>query len=685
VPERVTRFSPRLFVSTALKSLSPSTRLAIDTVRTLSMDAVQAADSGHPGTPMALAPLLYVLFTRHLRHDPAAPQWMDRDRFVLSAGHASMVLYSSLFLSGYPLTLDDIKQFRQWGSKTPGHPEHGHTVGVETTTGPLGQGVANAVGMAVAEAHLAAKFNREGHDIINHHTYFVAGDGCLMEGISHEAASFAGKYQLGKLIGFFDSNNITIDAKAEVTSTDDAGARFEAYGWHVLHVADVNDLDALDEAINSCKKIIDRPSMIVLTTRIGFGSPNRENTSKAHGEALGADEILLTKKAYDWPSTEPFFVPEEALSDWRNGVAARAATHAQWEARWSAYSTAHPDLAAELERVLSGRLRDTWEALLPVFDAKSGNVATRAASGVVLNAIAGELPELIGGSADLAGSNLTTVKSEGFFSAATPGLRNFHFGVREHAMGGIMNGMALHGGIIPYGGTFLVFSDYMRPAIRLAALMKLQVIYVFTHDSIGLGEDGPTHQPVEQLTALRCIPGMTVLRPGDADEVKESWRVAVLHRDGPVAIALTRQKVAYNNAAEKAKEGVPRGAYVLLEADGGDAEVVLMASGSEVEIAVAARAQLATAGIRARVVSCPSLELFAKQDAAYRASVLLTGVARVAVEAAHPMSWYQWVGDFGAIVALDHFGASAPYQTLYKEFGITPEKVVEAAKRVLRA
>jgi transketolase len=595
------------------------------------------------------------------------------------------LLYSSLFLSGYPVTLDDIRNFRQWGSKTPGHPEHGHTVGVETTTGPLGQGLANAVGMAVAESHLAARFNREGHDVVNHHTYFVAGDGCLMEGISHEAASFAGKNKLGKIIGFFDSNNITIDAKAEASSTDNAGARFEAYGWHVQHVADVNDLDVLDEAINTAKAVIDRPSLIIVTTRIGFGSPNRENTSKAHGEALGAEEVLLTKEAYGWPSTEPFFVPDEAVTDWRNGVAARAVTHAQWDARWKAYAIAHPDLAAELERQTSGTLREGWEPLLPSFDAKSGNVATRAASGVVLNAIAAELPELIGGSADLAGSNLTTVKAEGFYTPDAAGLRNFHFGVREHAMGAIMNGMALHGGIIPYGGTFLVFSDYMRPAIRLAALMKQQVIYVFTHDSIGLGEDGPTHQPIEHLAALRCIPGLTVLRPGDADEVAEAWRVAVRHKDGPVALALTRQKLAYNNAAAKAKAGVPRGAYVLLEAEGGDADVVLLASGSEVEIAVAARLQLAAQGVRARVVSCPSLELFAKQDAAYRASVLLTGVARVAVEAAHPMSWYQWVGDFGAVVGLDHFGASAPYQTLYKEFGITAEKVAEAARRVLSA
>ncbi len=669
----------------ALKSLPPSTKLAIDTVRTLSMDAVQAADSGHPGTPMALAPLAYVLFTRHMRHDPAAPQWLDRDRFVLSAGHASMLLYSSLFLSGYPLTLDDIKAFRQWGSKTPGHPEHGHTVGVETTTGPLGQGIANAVGMAVAEAHLAARFNRDANPIIDHHTYFICGDGDLMEGISHEACSFAGHNKLGKLIGFFDNNSITIDGTTAISCSDDPVKRFEAYHWHVQEVLDVNDLDALDTAINAAKDVTDRPSMIVVTTHIGFGSPHKANTSKAHGEALGVDEILLTKQVYGWPSTEPFFVPEEAKADWRNGVAMRAATHAQWEGRWSAYATAHPELAAQLTAELNGELGKDWESKLPTFDAKSGNVASRAASGVVLNAIASSLPNLIGGSADLAGSNLTTIKNAGFFSPTTPGERNFHFGIREHAMGGMMNGMALHGGIIPYGGTFLVFSDYMRPAIRLAALMKQQVIYVFTHDSIGLGEDGPTHQPIEQLTALRCIPGMTVLRPADADEVSEAWRTAVLHRNGPVALALTRQKLSYFNSADKAKAGVPRGAYVLLEAEGGDAEVVLMGSGSEVEIAVAARLQLQAAGIRARVVSCPSLELFAKQDAAYQASVLLKGVARVAVEAGHPMSWYQWVGDFGAIVGLDHFGASAPYQTLYKEFGITADKVAEAAKRLVRA
>lgn len=649
------------------------------------MDAVQAAESGHPGTPMALAPLAYVLYTRHLRHDPAQPHWIDRDRFVLSAGHASMLLYSALYLSGYALSLDEIKNFRQWGSQTPGHPEFGHTVGVETTTGPLGQGVANAVGMAVAEAHLAARFNRDGHNVIDHHTYFVAGDGCLMEGISHEAASFAGHNKLGKLIGFFDNNGITIDGTTAISCSDDPIKRFEAYGWHVLEVKDVNDLDALDEAIDAAKAEKDRPSMIVVTTIIGYGSPNRANTSKAHGEALGADEIALTRKAYDWSSTENFFVPPEALADWKHGVATRAATHAAWHGKFEEYKKAYPELAAELKKQMHGELGTEWESKFPTFDAKSGNVASRAASGVVINAIAPSLPQLIGGSADLAGSNLTTVKGAGFFSATTKGERNFHFGVREHAMGSIMNGMALHGGIIPYGGTFLVFADYMRPAIRLAALMKQQVIYVFTHDSIGLGEDGPTHQPIEQLTSLRCIPGVTVLRPADADEVSEAWRVAVNHREGPVALALTRQKLSYLGAADKAKAGVARGAYVLAEAEGGDADVVLLASGSEVEIAIAARLQLAASGIRARVVSCPSLELFAKQDAAYQASVLLKGVARVAVEAGHPMSWYQWVGDFGAIVGLDHFGASAPYQRLYKEFGLTADKVAEAATKLVRA
>ncbi len=659
------------------------TRLAIDTIRTLAMDAVQAAESGHPGTPMALAPLAYALYTKHLRHDPADPHWQDRDRFVLSIGHASMLLYGSLFMSGYDLPLEQIKQFRQWQSLTPGHPEVHHTPGVETTTGPLGQGMANAVGFAVAEAHLAAEFNRDGHAIVDHYTYFIAGDGCLMEGISHEAASYAGHFGLGKLIGFFDDNHITIDGSTSMSCSDDAAARFSAYGWQVLHIADVNDLDAIDTAIAAAKADATRPALIITRTHIGFGSPNRQDTAKAHGEPLGANEVALTKAAYGWSYPDAFHVPEEALSHWRDGVRDRATAHSEWTTRWLAYQTEYPELARELDRRMRGVSLDSLSVAFPDFDGNSGNVATRAASGVVLNAIAPHVPELIGGSADLTGSNLTNVKGATLFSTATPGGRDFRFGIREHGMGAIMNGMALHGGIVPYGGTFLVFADYMRPAIRLAALMRAHVIYVFTHDSIGLGEDGPTHQPVEQLTALRCIPNLVVLRPADADEVAEAWRVAIAHRTGPVALVLTRQKLSYLAAAEHIRTGVPRGAYLLVEATGGTPDVVLMASGSEVEIALTARGYLAVQGVSARVVSCPSLELFAAQDAEYRDFVLPPNVARVAVEAAHPMSWYKWVGARGAVVGIDTFGASAPYQTLYKEYGITAEHVVQVATAVL--
>ena len=660
-------------------------RLAIDTVRTLSMDAVQAAESGHPGTPMALAPLAYALYTRHLRHDPSAPDWLDRDRFVLSIGHASMLLYSSLHLSGYALPLEEIKHFRQWKSMTPGHPEVHHTPGVETTTGPLGQGLANAVGFAVAEAQLAAEFNREGHEIVDHHTYFVAGDGCLMEGISHEASSYAGHFKLGKLIGFFDDNHITIDGSTDLSCSDDAAARFGAYGWQVLHIADVNDLDAIDAAIAAAKAETTRPTMIITRTHIGFGSPNKQDTAKAHGEPLGKDEIALTKAGYGWNYPDAFHVPDEVRAHWKERVTERARTHTEWGARYAAYAAAHPALATELMRRLRRELPAGLNAAFPTFDATSGNVATRAASGIVINAIAPQMPELVGGSADLTGSNLTNVKGAPYFAPTVENGRNFHFGIREHAMGAIMNGMALHGGIVPYGGTFLVFSDYMRPAVRLAALMRIHAIYVFTHDSIGLGEDGPTHQPVEHLTALRCIPNLVVLRPGDADEVSEAWRVALHHKNGPVAIVLTRQKLSYFGERDRVRAGVARGAYVLVDAVGTAPDVVLLATGSEVEIALAARAQLAVQGISARVVSCPSLELFAQQSADYRDIVLPPTVRRVAIEAAHPMSWYRWVGDKGAVVGIETFGASAPYQTLYKEYGITAEQLVEVAKKVILA
>jgi transketolase len=669
---------------TAVSTAASLADLSINTVRTLSMDAVQKADSGHPGTPMALAPLGYVLWMRHLRHNPADPHWANRDRFVLSAGHASMLLYSLLYLTGYDVTLDDLKQFRQWGSRTPGHPEYGFTPGVETTTGPLGQGIGNAVGMAAAEAHLAAVFNRPGHEIVDHRTWFIAGDGDLMEGVSHEAASFAGHFRFGKLIGFYDDNRITIDGATDITYTDDAATRFEGYGWHVQRVADVNDLDALDRAIESAKGETGRPSLIIVRTVIGYGSPNRAGTSKAHGEPLGAAEVRLAKERLGWQWQEPFHVPEEALAHWREARPAGEAMQAEWNRRLDAYRAAHPAEAAELERRLRGDLPAGWEEALPEFSAESGAIASRAASGTVLNAIAPRLPELVGGSADLATSNNTTIKNAGAFSPENYAGRNVPFGVREHGMGSIMNGMALHGGVIPYGGTFLVFSDYMRPPIRLAALMHRRVIYVFTHDSIGLGEDGPTHQPVEQLTALRCIPNMTVIRPADAGETVEAWRVAVKRTTGPVALVLTRQKLGFIDRTKYASAaGVAKGAYVLADAPGGKPQVVLISTGSEVALVLQAQERLAAEGIRARAVSMPSQELFARQSAAYQDEVLPQGVRRVAIEAAHPMSWYRWVGADGIVLGIERFGASAPYARIYEELGLTVDRLVEAARSLV--
>jgi transketolase len=633
---------------------------------------------------MALAPLTYVLWTRHLRHNPADPGWADRDRFVLSAGHASMLVYSLLYLSGYDVSLDDLKQFRQWGSKTPGHPEYGYTPGVETTTGPLGQGVGNAVGFAVAEAHLAAVFNRPEHAIMEHRTYFICSDGDLMEGVSHEAASFAGHLKLGRLIGFYDDNKVTIDGSTDLTLSDDAGKRFEAYGWHVQHVRDVNDLAEVDAAIERAQAETERPSMIVCHTVIGYGNPKRQGTSKAHSDAFGHEEVALTKATLEWPSQEPFHVPEEALARWREAVPRGAARQAEWQRRFDAYAAAFPAEAAEFTRRWRRELPADWDAAVPSFTAENGAVASRAASGVVLNALAAKLPELVGGSADLAPSNNTTIKGADAFSAANYAGRNFHFGVREHGMGSVMNGMALHGGVIPYGGTFLVFSDYMRPAIRLAALMHRQVIYVFTHDSIGLGEDGPTHQPVEQITALRAIPNLTVLRPADASETAEAWKVALRHTTGPVALVLTRQKLGFVDRTRHASAaGTARGAYVLKDAEGGAPEVVLLSSGSEVALVLEAERRLAADGVRARVVSMPSMELFAQQDAAYRNEVLPSGVPRVSIEAAHPMSWYRWIGD-GVALGVERFGASAPYQRIFEELGITVDKVVDAARRLAR-
>ncbi|HET9634928.1 MAG TPA: transketolase [Gemmatimonadaceae bacterium] len=678
-----TATAPRSASSSAPGSAGQSLEnLCINAIRVLAMDAVQKADSGHPGTPMALAPLAYVLWTQHLRYNPQDPHWMNRDRFVLSAGHASMLQYSVLYLTGYDVSLDDIKQFRQWESKTPGHPEYGYTPGVETTTGPLGQGIGNSVGLAVAEAHMAAVFNRD-QKIIDHHTYFIASDGDMMEGVSHEAASFAGHAKLGKLIGFYDDNHITIEGDTALTFSDDTGLRFEAYGWHVQHVADINDLASLNRAIDAAKAETSRPSLIVVRSHIGYGSPHKHDTAEAHGSPLGAEEITLTKKNLNYPSEEPFWVAPEALRFWREAGKRRASAQGDWQKSYDAYKAAHPDLEKELQRRFRGDLPDDWEDALPVFTAKDGNVASRAASGVVINAIAKKIPELMGGSADLASSTNTIIKGEPSFSAENYAGRNFHFGIREHGMGSIMNGMSLWGGIIPYGATFLIFSDYMRPPVRLACIMERHLVYVYTHDSIGLGEDGPTHQPIEQLSALRAIPEFTVIRPADASETTEAWRAALKHR-GPTALVLTRQKLSFIDRTRYAPaSGLARGAYVLADEPGGKPEIVLMSSGSEVALILEAQQKLQADGIRARAVSMPSMEIFARQDQAYRDSVLPRGIKRIAMEAAHPMSWYKWVGDDGVILGLERFGASAPGPTIYEHLGITVDHIVKTAKGLL--
>jgi transketolase len=659
-------------------------QFCINTVRTLAMDAVERAQSGHPGTPMALAPLAYVLWTRYHRHNPTNPAWPARDRFVLSCGHASMLLYSLLHLTGYDLPLEEVVNFRQWGSKTPGHPEYGHAPGVETTTGPLGQGFANAVGMAIAAHHLAARFNRPDHNVVPQRVWVLASDGDLMEGISHEAASLAGHLKLGRLTVFYDDNRISIDGPTSFTLSDDPRRRFEAYGWHVLDVADGNDLDAIDAAIRAALAEAERPTLVIVRTHIAYGSPNKQDTAEAHGAPLGADEVRLTKENLGWPHAEPFTVPEAAVAGWRTCLERGAALEAEWEAAWRRYEKAEPRLAAELERRLNGRRREGWEAAMPDLANEKG-MASRQASGKVLNAVAQAVPELMGGSADLAASNNTLIKGEEPFGPARHDGRNVYFGVREHAMASILNGMALHGGFIPYGATFLVFSDYMRPAIRLAAMMGLHVIYVFTHDSIGLGEDGPTHQPIEMLAALRAIPNLTVIRPADAVETAEAWRVALKHEGGPVALILTRQKLApLDRASMAAAGGVKRGAYILAEAEGGAPRAILLASGSEVDVAVGARDMLRKEGIAVRVVSVPSFELFRREPDSYRAGVLPASVpVRVAVEAAHPMPWYQLVGAGGDVVGIERFGASAPYQRIYEEFGITPVAVADRVRKAL--
>jgi transketolase len=656
-------------------------RLCIDTIRTLSMDAVQAANSGHPGTPMALAPLAYVLWTRHLKHNPADPQWADRDRFILSAGHASMLLYSLLYLTGYGLTLDDIRNFRQWESPTPGHPEYGLTRGVETTTGPLGQGFATGVGMAMAEARLAAVYNRPGHEVIDHYVYAICSDGDLMEGVASEAGSLAGHLKLGKLIYFWDDNKITIEGSTDLAFTEDVAKRFEGYGWHTLTVEDGNDLEAIDAAIRAAQAD-PRPSMITVRTVIGWGSPNKAGSEKAHGEPLGEEEIKLTKTALGWPSQESFFVPDEALAHMRASGERGAQAQSEWNGRMDAFRAAHADAAAELDSALARTLPQGWDAELPSWGADEKPIATRAASGKALNAIAKKVSWLVGGSADLAGSNNTNIDGGGDYGADNYAGRILHFGVREHAMGSVMNGMTLHGGVRVFGGTFLIFSEYMRPPIRLAALMEQPTIYVFTHDSVGLGEDGPTHQPIEQLASLRAIPGLVDLRPADAGETAEAWRFAMEHTEGPVFFSLTRQALPHVTAGKA--DGLRRGAYVLAEAEGGDPQVIVIATGSEVSVALEAREALAGEGIRARVVSMPSWALFARQDRAYRDQVLPPAVrARVSIEAAHPMGWERWVGSEGTVIGISRFGASAPAKRVFQELGLSAANVVAKAKECL--
>jgi transketolase len=671
----------------------------IDTLRFLSVDMVQKADSGHPGLPLGAAPMAYVLWTRFLKHNPRNPAWADRDRFVLSAGHGSALLYSLLHLTGYDLSLEDIQQFRQWGSKTPGHPEREHTPGVEVTTGPLGQGLANAVGMAIAQAQLAARYNREGHAIVDHYAYVLASDGDLMEGVAAEAVSLAGHLRLGKLICLYDDNRVTLAAGTPMAFTEDRAARFAACGWHVVEVTDGNALAVIDAALVAARAETSKPSLILVRTHIGYGSPEQDSY-KAHGSPLGAEAVRETKEKLGWPTEPAFLIPEEALAHLREAVARGDGDEKAWNERMKAYTSAFPDAAKELQRSLHGELPPGWDADIPVFPADAKGLATREAGGKIMNAIAPKLPALTGGSADLDPSTKTALKDFGDFNPVPPPGsdeqgsdgggwsltgRNVHVGVREHAMGAIVNGMAAHGGTIPYGATFLTFSDYMRPPIRLAALMRLHVIHVFTHDSIALGEDGPTHQPVEQIAALRAIPDLTVIRPGDANETAVAWRVALESRHRPVLLALTRQAVpTLDRTQYAAADGLRKGAYVLRDADEGKPRLILIASGSEVGLIVAAADRLRADGIAVRVVSMPSWDLFDAQSEVYRDSILPHDVlARLAVEAGITQGWHRYVGDGGDVIGIDRFGASAPGETVMREYGFNVDNVCARAKALL--
>ena len=656
---------------------------AINTIRFLAVDMVEKAKSGHPGAPLGQAPLAYLLWTRHMRHNPDNPDWPGRDRFVLSCGHASALLYALLHLAGYGLPIEELQRFRQLGSKTPGHPEHELTRGVETTTGPLGQGVGNAVGMAIAAKKAAARFNRDGFPLFDPRIWVLASDGDMMEGVASEASSIAGHLELSQLKVFYDDNEVSIDGPTSLAFSEDVGKRYEAYGWRVLRVADGNDLDQLEKAIAEAEAETERPTLVVVRTVIGYGSPKKAGTAEAHGAPLGGDEVIATKQALGWPTEPTFLVPDEARKPFEEARERGRKLEADWNGLLQRYREAHPADAADLDRRLAGKLPEGWEEALPSFEPGGKPMATRSASGQVLNALGDRLPELTGGSADLTPSNDTLIKGSESFSADHPEGRYLRFGVREHAMGSILNGIALSRLWIPYSGTFLIFSDYMRPPIRLACLMKLQAIYVFTHDSIFLGEDGPTHQPVEQLAALRAIPTLTVLRPADACETAEAWRAALENRHAPTALALTRQAVPIlEETAARAREGVRRGAYILLDPTDGDPEVIVLATGSEVHVALEAAKKLA-GRVRARVVSMPSWELFDRQPQDYRESVLPPAIRkRLAVEAAIPFGWHKYVGDQGEIHGIERFGASAPYKDLAAEFGFTADKVAERIERL---
>jgi transketolase len=657
---------------------------SINTIRFLAADAVQKANSGHPGLPMGVAPLAYVLWARHMNFDPQDPKWPNRDRFVLSAGHGSMLLYSMLHLAGYDLPMEEIQRFRQWGSMTPGHPEYGEAPGIETTTGPLGQGFANGVGMALAAEHMAAIYNRDGYPVVDHHVYAIVSDGDLMEGIASEAASLAGHLRLGRLVYLYDDNRISIDGSTDLSFTENRAARFEAYGWHLSFVEDVLKVDEVDRAIAAARDD-PRPSLIVCRTHIGYGLPNKQDTAAAHGEPPGEEELQAAKENLGWPQEPPFLVPEDVREHFASFAERGREQRSAWLAMMDEYRSAHSELAETWDRVLAGNLPEILESALPAFETDTKGMATRASSGEALNALAPDLSELIGGSADLTGSNKTDIKGEESFSLENRAGRYVHFGVREHAMGGLLNGMALYGGLIPYGGTFLIFSDYMKPAIRLAALMHQRVIYVFTHDSVGLGEDGPTHQPIEQLPGLRAIPNLTVIRPGDANETAYAWLAALQRSTGPTALALSRQAVPTLDRTQFAPaDGTLRGAYVLADLGEGSPELILMASGTELSIIVEVAAMLEAKGHSVRLVSFPSWEIFQEQPDEYRLEVLPPEIrARVALEAASPMGWERWVGDGGTVIGIDRFGASAPYEEVYQKLGLTPERVVEEAERLL--